>query len=173
MSNLTTLLPRNTFRKSDVWALLAGLLLALAAPPAATAQGTVPVDDAYVTAKKATRNFGADPILAVGPADRTFLRFVSNLPPGTPGSHVGKATVKLFVTSVTTPGPITLLRVSSNWSEASVTNVAAPAIAEQVGTIRIDPDSASRWVTADITPLVRAWLDNASPNQGIALVPMG
>lgn len=154
--------------------LVTGLLLAW--PAATAAQHAIVVDDAHVSlsAQRRNRSFGDGDSLQVSPLERAFLRFSLNLPAGTPGSHVGQATLKVFVRNVRTPGEVRLHRVSGAWSEDDVTANLAPAIGAQEGAPVVITQAHERnWVTVDITQLARDWLDNALVNDGVALVGLG
>ena len=76
-------------------------------PRVAGAQQATLTDDAYTSAKKTNRNFGTDEnLLLTASSEKDFVKFklTPNLPAGTVGSHIGKATLKLFVGSVNAPG---------------------------------------------------------------------
>src|SRR5438105_2321484 len=64
-------------------------------------------DDAYTSSNKANKNFGSDQSVQItGATNRGFVKFklTPSLPPNTIGTHVGKATLKLFIDNVATPG---------------------------------------------------------------------
>src|SRR5207244_4367434 len=119
-------------------------------------QATV-TDDAYTSNKKVNRNFGVDGSLSVtATTERGFVKFklTPNLPAGTVGSHIGKATLKLFVGSVNAPGAFEIHAVLATWSEATITDSSAPAIGPALATVNITTDQAGKWVTVDLTQSV-------------------
>jgi len=114
-------------------------------PSLASAQQATITDDVYTSAKKANRNFGGDETLvltATAPSERGFLKFklTPNLPTGTVGSHVGKATLKLFVGNVNAPGTLEIHPVLNAWSESAVTDSTAPALGPAIATVNITTD---------------------------------
>jgi len=119
------------------------------------------------------------------PATSAFIKFkltgstsvqMGDLASGTPGADVKKATLRLFVAGVTAPGKFDVYRVTTSWAEDGTsaptydtnnpiaTNVTVPA--------------ANSYLSLDITPLVKEWLDCESQaagsgcgNYGLAFVP--
>ena len=133
-------------------------------------------DDARKDANKANKNFGDDGNIQVrGTTDRGLLKFklTAVLPPGTVGSYVGKATLKIFVGKLDAPGQITVQRVSGTWSELSVTDATFPATGSVESMVTVGTGSQGKWVTADVTQLVKDWLDGVMPNDGLALISSG
>jgi hypothetical protein len=153
---------------------LTAFLLVALPPSAAHAQQAIVVDDAHVSAQRPNRSFGDADTLQLSPVERALVRFSLDLPAGTPGAHVGQATLKVFVRNVRTPGAIRLHRVAGPWSEAEVTYGTSPAIGAQEGApVLVTPAHQHGWVTLDATQLVRDWLNNAVVNDGVALVGVG
>ncbi len=82
---------------------LVSAVLILLAPNLSLAQNATLTDDTHTNANKPNKNFGAAVSVVVRePDERGLLKFklTPNLPPGTIGSHIGKATLKLFVSTV-------------------------------------------------------------------------
>ena len=103
--------------------LLAGASLAVILLPCLCLgqQATLP-DDAQTSANKPTKNFGGDQSVQVtGTTEKGFLKFklTPNLPAGTVGSYVGKATLKLFVADVKAPGSLEIHPVLGAWCGVS------------------------------------------------------
>src|ERR1035441_3662083 len=94
--------PCSVARKRNIGAVL---LLVLQVATLAHAQLT-PSDDAYVNSAAPTTNYGTAITLNLqSAADTAFIRFdLTAVPAGTPGSSIAKATLKLYVNSVTTAG---------------------------------------------------------------------
>ncbi len=156
--------------------LLGAMALVCAAVPhgACYALEVILSDDAAVSSVQESRNFGMDLLLSVNGGSsgkKSFLKFdLSSLPTGTTGSHVAKATLRLFVNKMRTAGDVNVYRVTGDWSDREITEATAPALDSSPGAI-IHVSQANVFVTADLTSLVSAWLDGTAPNQGIALAP--
>ena len=97
--------------------LLAAWLIVLFLPGSSFAQSVL-VDDAHTSTapKLMDSNFGTNPNLFVNTAGNIYIKFKvsSTLPAGTPGSAVERATLKLYLANVTTPGKLDCLHAS--WS---------------------------------------------------------
>src|SRR5213594_892571 len=76
--------------------------------------GTHLSDDAYIASDSPASNYGAAPSLVLqGPTSISFLKFdLSSLPAGITGADVQKATLKVFVDSVTSGGSVEVRRVT-------------------------------------------------------------
>jgi hypothetical protein len=95
--------------------------------------------------------------------------------------QVANATINLYALpalgafeSPTAANPVTtnLRRVTDNWGETSVTWETAPGVASPVVS-SFTQDSVNRWVSFDVTSLVRDWLSDPASNQGIELSQSG
>jgi hypothetical protein len=101
---------------------------------------------------------------------------VGDLPSGTPGGHVAKATLKLFVVGVGAAGSFDVYRVTAPWTEGGADAPAYDAASPVATGVQVT--AADSFVTIDITPLVKDWLDfdpnnpaaGGQPNHGLALV---
>jgi hypothetical protein len=136
-------------------------------------QGTL-TDDAYTSSNKANKNFGSDQSVQItGTTDRGFVKFklTSSLPPNTIGGHVGKATLKFFVGNVTTPGTLEIRPVIAAWAEGNITDASAPALSTPIAVVAINATDNGKWITIDVTQVVKDWLDGLLPNNGLAIVP--
>ena len=82
-------------------------------------------EDAHTSTlpKDLDTNFGTNPNLIVSATNTTYLKFKLSpaLPADTQASHVAKATLKLYVASVSVAGAIDVVELADNWSEKSVT----------------------------------------------------
>ena len=129
-----------------------------------------------------------------GAARWAYLRFnlAGHLPPGTRSDDVEKAVLRLWPSTVTTPGRIAFHRVfSSNaWSEGTK-NGAVPGAENSITfNTRIDPtatevvgspswegmvditaENADNFLSIDVTGLVQLWLNDPASNKGIILKP--
>jgi hypothetical protein len=168
--------------RSTVWSIVRrmGPSLTVAAIVSALPSSAMAVlarltDDAHVSLSARTSNFGSAPTLLVqgpGPnAGTTYLRFdLTTLPAGTRGADVVRAVLRLWVSRVVRGGMLDLQSARASWSEETLTAANAPGPErEQVTGIPISPADRYSFLTVDVTPLVRAWLDGALENHGLVL----
>src|ERR1017187_10458681 len=89
-----------------------------------------PSDDAYVNSAAPTTNYGAATTLNLSSAaDTGFNRFdLTPVPTGYTGSSVSKATLKLYVNSVTTAGAFNVDLVNDPWTEKTIKYSNGPAL---------------------------------------------
>jgi len=108
---------------------LAVSLLALCAWNAAYGQIT-PSGDAYTNTATPTTNLGTKPVLDVESGSQTtYIQFdLSSIPAGYTSASIAKATLKLYVNTVTTAGSFNVDFVSGTWSEKTITADLAPAL---------------------------------------------
>src|SRR5262245_35580573 len=149
------------------------LILALSSPVAAL-EATL-TDDAYTpTIGRAVGAGGRSPYLVVqgpSPRVRTFVKFdLGVLAEGTTGADVGRATLKLFVSSLTTPGTVDVRRVLGAWTEEALSEATAPPLGA-VEAAGVTVDQMNAFISVDVTQLVRDWIDGVAPNQGLAIIP--
>ena len=132
-----------------------------------------PSDDAYVNSAAATTNYGAATTLNLSSAtDTAFVRFDLTAVPATyTGSSIAKATMKLYVNTVTTAGSFNVDYVAGTWAEKSIKYSTEPSIGTTiVGSVPLTTSSKGEYVQIDITPAVVEWLNGTQANDGIALV---
>src|SRR5882724_7242017 len=105
-------------------ALLAGAVIMLLPVVSFGQQGTL-TDDATFPTSFPLKSITVHGSGASGGSATSFLKFklTPNLPLATPGSFVGKATLTLYVGSLTTAGSLDVYRVTSSWQE---TDASAP-----------------------------------------------
>lgn len=129
-------------------------------------------DDAYTFSSQPTSNYGTAHDLIVKSGSNSYLIFdPSTLPSGTTGNDIAKATLKLWVNTVTTGGSFDVVRVSSSWSESSITYNNAPTLGStQSSGISVTSSQQGQFIEVDITGLVQDWQDGVLTNNGIALV---
>jgi hypothetical protein len=138
---------------------------------AAYAQFT-PSDDSYVNAKAATTNYGTSKTLDISSAaDTVFIRFdLTAVPSGYTGASIAKATLKLYVNTLTTAGSYNVDMVNGTWTEGTIDYSNAPALGTTIAaSVPLAKSNALDYVSIDITPAVVEWL-NGTANDGIALV---
>ncbi len=142
-------------------------------------------DDAYTDAAKATINFGDATTLSVFGSGKTLRRawikfdLPGVLPAGTTASQVSKATLKLWVSTAKTGGPVSVYAVTGTpaWIEGTgkpgsgITNGTAPALAPSPWITGWQIISADNFAAVDVTSLVQSWITTPTTNLGIALTP--
>jgi hypothetical protein len=108
---------------------------------------------------------------------RTWLKFnlADALPPGTTWDQISKATLKVYVNTVSTAGPVGVWAAAAAWDESTLThsNSTAPVGDPSNGNAAYATQTIStvdKYVIFDVTELVRDWLDGTRTNQGLVLV---
>jgi trimeric autotransporter adhesin len=150
------------------------LLLTIMFALSAFAQIT-PSDDSYTLTSTPTINFGAKNTLEVESAGATtFVRFdLSGIPPTVTGAMVAKATLKIYVSTVTTAGSFNVDLVTSPWTESTITANNTPTLGSAiVSAVPVTTADKNKYVLVDVTAAAVGWL-NGTANDGIAIVPDG
>jgi len=152
---------------------LSAIALILSFATVSRAQSTL-TDDANTTnsPKDADSNFGTNPNLIVSSINNAYLKFKLSpaLPSGTQSSDIAKATLKLYVGTVTSSGALDLYQVASPWNEKTITANTTPNLGALINSgIQIDASRKGQFLTIDVTSIVCSWLDGA-PNNGIAII---
>jgi hypothetical protein len=132
-----------------------------------------PSADAYTNTAAPTTNYGAQPLLNVnGATEVTFVEFNLASIPG--GATISKATLKLYLNSVTTAGSFNIDYVNGAWTESKIDRSNAPALGGAIASsIPITTAQKNQYVLVDITSAVQAWQSGSQANDGIALVANG
>ena len=132
-----------------------------------------PSGDAYTNTATPTTHYGAKTLLDVESASQTtYIQFdLSLLPSGYTSANITKATLKLYVNSVTTAGSLNVDYVNGTWSEATIDANNAPALGATIAaSVPLTTAEKNQYILIDITSAVDAWLNGTDPNDGIALV---
>jgi trimeric autotransporter adhesin len=132
-----------------------------------------PSDDAYVNSAAPTTNYGSSASLNLSSAaDTDFIRFdLTAVPASYTGASIAKATLKLYVHTVTTAGSFNVDLVNGTWTEETIQSSNEPALGTTiVAAIPLTTTSKLSYVEIDITPALVKWLNGTQPNDGIALV---
>src|SRR5258706_4108859 len=144
----------------------------LGADAAFAVQGLL-TDDAYVSASKRNAKLGSGATLRLGAGSTALIKFdLSILPAGVAGADIEKATLILFVSQVGAAGTFNLVRIMSDWQEATVDYDSLPLFGRiEAPSVPIARDAAKNFIAIDVTRLVRDWLDGRLDNNGVALAP--
>lgn len=179
-----------TQHRAILWfAIFAVTVLVL--PEKTAAQSATVTDDAFLSTNANTQklNLGGQGIslivsgssamvgsVSVG-TTTTYIKFqlASSLPPGAAAANVAKATLKLYLSPLTSPtGAIDIYPVTSAWTESTLSSSSTPTIAATPFASGINVGSANSFLVVDVTQLVQEWLEGATNggivNDGIALV---
>lgn len=140
-----------------------------------------PTDDAYISQLNPNRNFASSSSLFTGmfiqPTDnfRSLLKFdVSGILP--PDNGIINATLNLLVYRkdspdlLLSPQAVSVYTNDSDFSESTVTWNNAPAISPTIYSIDVTDANVGNFISINITELVKDWVTNVIPNNGITLV---
>ena len=147
---------------------------AVAFAPLAIFAQTIPVaQDAYIVPGVAT-NFGTSGNITVGSsASQGLVMFdLTQLPAGTLGSSVQKATLTLFANHAGAPGTINISAANGMWSETGVNGNNAPVPGAAVAT-NVAVTASLQFVTVDVTAAVQGWVNLPATNNGFLLTANG
>ena len=151
------------------------LFLALGMLTSTFAQIT-PIQDSYTNSAANTTNYGAAPTLGLVSSalsiQTTYIQFdLSSVPSGYTSTNVAKATLKLYVNSVSKAGSFNLDFVNGSWSEKTITAAFSPALGNTiVSSVPLTSANANDYVLIDVTSAVGEWLNGSQANDGLALV---
>src|SRR5713226_1524522 len=168
-----------SLRTRALYPLLACFILLIARPIGSAAQA-VPTDDSYTASNRPRSTNGEAAGLMVGSnphedqsgVRRAYIRFgLSELPNGTTGKQISKASLVLFANGHMTPGKIDVFRVTSGWNEETLDFFNAPSVPLKPEVAGFQVGEPNSFVMIDVTPLVQAWVDGTLANHGLALVP--
>jgi hypothetical protein len=134
-----------------------------------------PSDDSYTLTSSPTVNFGAKNTLEVESSGATtFIRFdLSGIPPSVTGSMVAKATLKIYISTVTTAGSFNVDLVTGTWTESTITANNTPTLGSAIASaVPVTTVDKNKYVLVDVTAAAVDWL-NGTANDGIAIIPDG
>lgn len=140
------------------------------------AAGAVLTGDSFTQTSAPNANNGSNANLRIDNGINSYVRFdlAPMIPVGITGNDVAKATLKLYVNTVTTAGSFDVRRVTGNWDESTITHNNAPALGNtDVAGIVVTSQNADKFITVDLTQLTKDWLNGALANNGVALVING
>ena len=147
-----------------LWCALFALLSASVfaqAPPSA---------DTYSNGGIKNQKNGSGLLLVVQHGFDTYLKFNLATLPASPS--IAKATLRVYVDAVVSPGSFDVYQLNSSWSESMLTYINAPAPGTSATgghPVVITTSSMNQFVLIDITSLVQGWANGTITNNGIAL----
>lgn len=150
--------------RHSLWICLAAL------PAAAWAQPAPLTQDAHVLPGSAG-NYGAAQVLNVGGGGlyQTLIQFdLSTLPAGTTSANVSRATLVLFLRSVTASGTINVSTANASWTESAVNGNNAPTAGTTVAS-GVSTATAGSYIYVDATNAVKSWVTTPPSNNGFIL----
>jgi hypothetical protein len=104
-----------------------------------------PSGDTFVSANKSTSNYGSNASLAVQASGggNTFIQFnLASIPSNVAASQLNKATLRLFVSGLTTAGNFDVYLINGIWNENTMTYSSAPPLGALVNSAVSVPASA-------------------------------
>jgi hypothetical protein len=140
---------------------------------------TLPVSEDSSSAAKAgggqaklTAAAGTAKTLPISSTRSAFLRFeAGSLAGDFPAEQVDRALLMIYFSKVTRAGAIRLNAVSGDWTEAPAAIVPAPGVSvTPIATIPAESAIGSQFAIVDVTSQVRAWMEDPSSDNGLALV---
>jgi hypothetical protein len=153
-------------------ALIVASLALLAAPALSWAQTAPLTQDTYVL-PGTTGNYGIQQTIAVGSpnAFQGLVQFdLSTLPTGTTAANVGKATLVLFVKTVTASGTVNISTANGSWTESAVNGNNAPVAGSAVAS-GVSVSTSESFVYVDATNAVKSWITTPASNNGFIITP--
>jgi hypothetical protein len=110
-------------------------------------------------------------VVSVSATDTAFFRFnIDDLPSNVIIAHAYlRVWVENTSTVPTAPATVQISSVATNWSEATLTFNNIPTINNSVGSFNIAPSDKNKFITTDITSIVKIWQSNPQINHGLAL----
>ena len=135
--------------------------------------------DSYVSSADAPGiKHGNDPSLVLKSGNTSFLRFrlADTLRTGVTKADIDKATLKVFMPTITAGGELTVRSVTSDWVELTMPAQGVPPGIDQgqAQSFALKTGFAGRWVLFDVTEIFKNWLPLPSANNyGLALTVEG
>lgn len=139
---------------------------------------TLPVsEDSSSTAKtgggqaKLTAAAGTAKTLPISSTRSAFVRFeAGSLAGNLPAEQVDRALLMIYFPKVTRAGAIRLHAVSGDWTEEPSATISAPGVSvTPIATIPAESVIGSQFAIVDVTSQVKAWMNDPSSDNGLAL----
>lgn len=130
-------------------------------------------DSSTTTRQTVTTTTGKASVISVSPTQKGLVRFdLAQLPANYTGANITGARLRLYVSRLIKPGPISIHFATQEWSE-SVAGAAPTFDATPIVTIDPDQLGTKRFVIVDVTPVVASWLTTPASNFGFVIVSSG
>src|SRR5258708_21602784 len=158
--------------KRQIFRMLKIAVLVMSSSAVCAVAKSKPIEGAYISTVSPTTNYGGSGSVLVQSGGATgFIRFDrSGLPPGLTSSSLSKATLKIFVSAVTTSGTFDVDRVTGAWTEKTIKGNMQPSLGSSiVSGVSIGTFNKNTYLLVDITPAMAEWLDAVNPHYGNAL----
>src|SRR5262249_1566629 len=124
-----------------------------------------PIGDTFVSASKSGTNYGNNASLAVQSAGggTVFVQFnLSSLPSEAIPDELSKATLKLFVSGLTSSGNFDVFFINGEWNENNVTYANSPPLGSSVALgVPVVASAKNNYVEVDVTPALQAWMNGS------------
>ncbi len=146
-------------------------ITALALLPGVTLAQSVPLTDDSYFASGSAANFGAAQNLVVGGGAgyQGIVKFDLSTVPA--GATVSKATLILFVKTVTAGGNLNFSKANGAWVESTVNGTTNTTVSGGAVASGIPVSTAGTYVYVDATAAVAGWLATPSSNNGFFIAP--
>ena len=165
---------RRRVQMKAVYALV-GLLVLFLSVSSSSAVTLHATDDTNVNLAQLSQINGASVDVFVrnvgtGGERHAYVRFDTSII--APNTAIDRVQLRMWVSAVSTAGPIDLYVVTRSWDEATLNAVIEPTRdPTPFATKLISVADQDSYVTVDVTTVVRDWVNGARPNFGIALLP--
>lgn len=127
-------------------------------------------DDAMITNSQPTTNFGSSNTIAAGGGRGSLIRFDLSAIPF--GAVLSQADLSLVVVGSTGPATVAAHRITSGWSESTVTFATRPSYNGAVEASAATPNGGT--VILGLLALTQEWVDGITVNDGVQLMqPLG
>jgi len=163
---------------SQKYPILLLLLFLLPWVPYAHAHTLHVVGDSYNRSNQVNRIDGSRAEVNVrdtmGSTRQGFAQFdLSTLPVGITSADVDKASLRLYVRNVSSPGNVDLHLVTSAWDEETLSFNNSPTFNATpfAADVALASSDEEDFIILDITNELKSWIDTPANNFGIALIP--
>jgi hypothetical protein len=128
--------------------------------PGAIFAQSVPLTQDSCVLPGTARNYGIQQTIAVGSSNafQGLVQFdLSTLPAGTTSANIARATLVLFVKTVTASGTVNISAANGAWTESGVNGNNAPTAGSAVAS-GVSVAAAESFLYVDATNAVKSWI---------------
>ena len=148
------------------------LLAGLTAPVTSQAIQALAVSDSYTYSSSTGSNYGGLPNIKVGPGMDGFIYFdTAVLPAGTVAADISKATLYLWVNTVSTAGALQISPASGSWTETGLTWNNMPTPPGSALATNLSISQSGNFIIVDVTSQVQTWVTTPVHNYGLLIQP--